>query len=134
MFSMKPLADFRDLLITFCSLASLDKLLNYYLQYRRNPSLSFFCKWLRALLSPLIQTFRFGFLTPSSLTRSSGSQPSGFPTSSSTWEILDPDEQGGEEETQTLSSSWEPPQLLLIFTWVGREKFNGLLLYLVIQT
>lgn len=49
----------------------------------------------------------FGYLTPSSLTRSSGShfQPSGLSTSSSTWEILDPDEQGGEEETQTLSSS-----------------------------
>ncbi|KAK7171895.1 hypothetical protein R3I93_004253 [Phoxinus phoxinus] len=47
----------------------------------------------------------FGFLTRSSLTRSSGSQPSGLPTSSSTWEIIDPDEQGVEGETQTLSSS-----------------------------
>ncbi|ROK28186.1 RILP-like protein 1 [Anabarilius grahami] len=47
----------------------------------------------------------FGFLTRSSLTRSSGSQPSGLPTSSSTWEIIDPDEQGDKEETQTLSSS-----------------------------
>ncbi|XP_052431828.1 RILP-like protein 1 [Carassius gibelio] len=47
----------------------------------------------------------FGFLTPSSLTWSSGSQSSGLPTSSSTWEILDPDEQGDEEETQTFSSS-----------------------------
>ncbi|XP_073673678.1 RILP-like protein 1 [Garra rufa] len=45
----------------------------------------------------------FGFLTPSS--RSSGSQSSSLPTSSSTWEIIDPEEQGGEEETQTLSSS-----------------------------
>lgn len=43
----------------------------------------------------------FGFLTRSSLTRSSGSQPSGLPTSSSTWEIIDPDEQGVEGETQT---------------------------------
>ncbi|XP_048016142.1 RILP-like protein 1 [Megalobrama amblycephala] len=47
----------------------------------------------------------FGFLTRSSLTRSSGSQSSGLPTSSSTWEIIDPDEQGDKEETQTLSSS-----------------------------
>ncbi|XP_050985491.1 RILP-like protein 1 [Labeo rohita] len=39
----------------------------------------------------------FGLLTPSS--RSSGSQPSGLSASSSTWEIIDPDEQGGEEET-----------------------------------
>ncbi|XP_051717588.1 RILP-like protein 1 [Ctenopharyngodon idella] len=43
----------------------------------------------------------FGFLTRSSLTRSSGSQPSGLPTSSSTWEIIDPDEQ----RDDTLSSS-----------------------------
>ncbi|XP_067221866.1 RILP-like protein 1 [Chanodichthys erythropterus] len=47
----------------------------------------------------------FGFLTRSSLTRSSGSQSSGLPTSSSTWEIIDPDEQEDKEETQTLSSS-----------------------------
>ncbi|XP_077064360.1 RILP-like protein 1 [Siphateles boraxobius] len=47
----------------------------------------------------------FGFLTRSNLTRSSGSQPSGLPTSSSTWEIIDPDEQGVEGETQILSSS-----------------------------
>ncbi|XP_056127166.1 RILP-like protein 1 [Rhinichthys klamathensis goyatoka] len=47
----------------------------------------------------------FGFLTRSSLTKSSGSQPSDLPTSSSTWEIIDPDEQGDEGETQTLSSS-----------------------------
>ncbi|KTG12919.1 hypothetical protein cypCar_00005661 [Cyprinus carpio] len=47
----------------------------------------------------------FGFLTRPNLTRSSGSQPPSLPTSSSTWEIIDPDEQGGQEETQTLSSS-----------------------------
>ncbi|XDV32217.1 hypothetical protein PO909_003086 [Leuciscus waleckii] len=47
----------------------------------------------------------FGFLTRSSISRSSGAQSSGLPTSSSTWEIIDPDEQGVEGETQTLSSS-----------------------------
>uniref|UniRef100_A0A8C2FNT5 RILP-like protein 2 n=1 Tax=Cyprinus carpio TaxID=7962 RepID=A0A8C2FNT5_CYPCA len=47
----------------------------------------------------------FGFLTRPNLTRSSGSQPPSLPTSSSTWEIIDADEQGGQEETQTLSSS-----------------------------
>ncbi|CAM4553995.1 unnamed protein product [Leuciscus chuanchicus] len=47
----------------------------------------------------------FGFLTRSSISRSSGAQSSGLPTSSSTWEIIDPDEQGVEGETQTLRSS-----------------------------
>ncbi|XP_051521863.1 rab-interacting lysosomal protein isoform X2 [Myxocyprinus asiaticus] len=42
----------------------------------------------------------FGFLTLSSITKSSGSQASGFPASSSTWEIISP-----EEKTQTLHSS-----------------------------
>ncbi|XP_056329603.1 RILP-like protein 1 [Danio aesculapii] len=47
----------------------------------------------------------FGFLTRSSLTRNSVSPSSSLPASSSTWEIIDPDEQGVEEETETLSSS-----------------------------
>ncbi|XP_051535630.1 RILP-like protein 1 isoform X2 [Myxocyprinus asiaticus] len=46
----------------------------------------------------------FGFLTLSSITRSSGSQTSGLPISSSTWEIINPDEQE-DEETQSLHSS-----------------------------
>ncbi|XP_052472717.1 RILP-like protein 1 [Carassius gibelio] len=47
----------------------------------------------------------FGSLARPNLTRSSGSQPPGLPTSSSTLEIIDPDEQGGQEKTQMLSSS-----------------------------
>ncbi|XP_051966137.1 RILP-like protein 1 [Xyrauchen texanus] len=46
----------------------------------------------------------FGFLTLSGITRTSGSQISGLPVSSSTWEIIDPDEQE-DEETQSLHSS-----------------------------
>ncbi|XP_051963369.1 RILP-like protein 1 [Xyrauchen texanus] len=42
----------------------------------------------------------FGLLTLSSITKSAGSQASGYPASSSTWEIISPD-----EKTQTLHSS-----------------------------
>lgn len=46
----------------------------------------------------------FGFLTRSSFSRSTESQSS-LPTSSSTWEILEPEEQENGEETQILCSS-----------------------------
>lgn len=46
----------------------------------------------------------FGFLTRSSTTRT-GSQTSSLPTSSSTWEILNPDEQENGDETEILCSS-----------------------------
>lgn len=46
----------------------------------------------------------FGFLTRSSFSRSTESQ-STLPTSSSTWEILEPEEQENGEETQILCSS-----------------------------
>nr|XP_055052664.1 RILP-like protein 1 [Misgurnus anguillicaudatus] len=49
----------------------------------------------------------FGFLTRSSFSRSTESQSSqsSLPTSSSTWEILEPEEQENGEETQILCSS-----------------------------
>ncbi|KAA0702069.1 RILP-like protein 1 [Triplophysa tibetana] len=47
----------------------------------------------------------FGFLRRSSITKTSGSQPFSLPTSSSTWEILDPDEHEKGEETEILYSS-----------------------------